>query len=317
MIYFILFFRVHQIFKGYAIQTLSAALIFTQDLKLGHYIKVPPRASFMAQSVATLLAGFVQVGVKQALFASVKDICTQGQKAMLTCPHNRVFFNASAVWCVPFLLLVLRGGREGEKSTDDCGSVCRGLIGPTRQFGNGTIYHGYVWALLFGAVIPVPFWWWQRRFPKTRLKYINIPVFLNGATFIPPATGINYSSWFLVGFIFREYLFPSLPLSSSSSLVDLLRWVQERELTARAEYLIRKRNFRWWSKFNYILSSALDSGTVLSLIVIFLALQLPKGNTLSPNWWGNTAPFTSTFLPILLLLLLLLLLRVAGSWRRH
>lgn len=27
-----------------------------------------------------------------------------------------------------------------------------------------------------------------------------------------------------------------------------------------AEYVIRKRNFRWWSKFNYALSAALDSG---------------------------------------------------------
>jgi len=84
---------------------------------------------------------------------------------------------------------------------------------------------------------------------------------LNGTAYIPPATGINYSSWFLVGFIFQ--------------------------------YFIRKRNFRWWSKFNYILSSALDSGTVLSLIFIFLTLQLPQGGTLALNWWGNTAPFTT------------------------
>ena len=89
-----------QIFKGYAIQTQASALFFTQDLKLGHYIKVPPRASFMAQSVATLLSGFIQVAVKEALFTSVTDICKDGQKSMLTCPHNRVFFSASAVWCV-------------------------------------------------------------------------------------------------------------------------------------------------------------------------------------------------------------------------
>jgi len=55
----------------------------------------------MAQSVATLLAGLLQVGVKQVLFTTVKDICTEGQKSMLTCPHNRVFFSASAIWWVP------------------------------------------------------------------------------------------------------------------------------------------------------------------------------------------------------------------------
>jgi len=221
----------NMIFKAFAIQTLGSALSFIQDLKLGHYMKVPPRATFMVQAVATLLSGFMQVGVKTSLFATVPDICAENQKSQLVCPHNRVFFSASAIW---------------------------GLIGPTRQFGSGSLYHGHLWALLVGAFLPIPFWWWQRRFPKTRLKYINIPVFLNGPIYIPPASGINYSSWFLVGFIFQ--------------------------------YLIRKRNFRWWSKFNYILSAALDSGTVFSIIFIFLTLQLPKSNTISAslNWWGNT-----------------------------
>ena len=101
--------------------------------------------------------------------------------------------------------------------TDGCdvGMVRRGLIGPTRQFGSGSLYRGHLWALLVGALLPLPFWWWQRRYPDTRLRYINIPVLLNGPTSTPPATGINYSSWFLVGFIFREHHFPS-------PLVDLV-----------------------------------------------------------------------------------------------
>lgn len=95
----------------------------------------------------------------------------------------------------------------------------RGLIGPTRQFGPGTVYHGYLWALLVGALLPVPIWWWQRRFPNTRFKYFSLPVFLNGPTFTPPATGINYSSWFLVGFIFRE-CHPTLPLTALAEIGD-------------------------------------------------------------------------------------------------
>ena len=34
------------IFKVYAVQTLGLSTAFVQDLKLGHYIKVPPRATF-------------------------------------------------------------------------------------------------------------------------------------------------------------------------------------------------------------------------------------------------------------------------------
>jgi hypothetical protein len=117
------------------------------------------------------------------------------------CSLARVLFGVS------LLLLLSSLFSGGSTKIDGRGGDmdCRGLIGPTRQFGSGSLYHGHLWALLVGAFLPIPFWWWQRRFPDTRLKYINIPVFLNGPMLIPPATGINYSSWFVVGYIFREY----------------------------------------------------------------------------------------------------------------
>ena len=36
-------------FKAYSVQTLTEATMFVQDLKLGHYIKVPPRATFLGK----------------------------------------------------------------------------------------------------------------------------------------------------------------------------------------------------------------------------------------------------------------------------
>jgi len=41
-------------------------------------------------------------------------------------------------------------------------------------------------------------------------------------------------------------------------------------------------------QYNYVLSAALDAGTILGIIVVFLALQLPKGGTLFLDWPGNT-----------------------------
>ena len=88
------------------------------------------------------------------------------------------------------------------------------------------------------------------------MRYVSTPVILNGVSSIPPATGINYSSWFAVGVVFQ--------------------------------YIIRKRNFAWWSKFNYVLSSALDSGTVIAVMFIFFSLQFPRGGTIKVKWWGNS-----------------------------
>ncbi|KAF8161465.1 OPT oligopeptide transporter protein-domain-containing protein [Crassisporium funariophilum] len=217
----------NMVFKAYSVQTLSAGTSFVQDLKLGHYVKVPPRATFMVQMVATILAAFIQVGVKEWIFKNVKDICQPNQSSSLTCPHNQVFFTASAVW---------------------------GLIGPTRQFGTGSIYHPHLYAIIIGAFLPLPFYLYQRRYPNSWVRYVSTPVILTGVSAIPPATGINYSSWFLVGMVFQ--------------------------------WAIRKRNFAWWSKFNYVLSSALDSGTVISVMVIFFTLQFPRGGV-EVNWWGN------------------------------
>jgi len=45
------------------------------------------------------MACFVEVGVKDWMFNNVKDICAIHQKNDLVCPHNQVFFTASAVWC--------------------------------------------------------------------------------------------------------------------------------------------------------------------------------------------------------------------------
>jgi hypothetical protein len=80
----------------------------------------------------------------------------------------------------------------------------RGLVGPTRLFGPGAPYNVFLYALLAGALAPIPLWYYQRRFPDTRLKYVNLPVLLNGPSAAPPATGVNYASFFIIGFVFRE-----------------------------------------------------------------------------------------------------------------
>jgi hypothetical protein len=47
---------IKQVFKAYSTQTMGVAINFVQDLKLGHYIKVAPRASFMGEHSSPSLA---------------------------------------------------------------------------------------------------------------------------------------------------------------------------------------------------------------------------------------------------------------------
>ncbi|EEF39641.1 conserved hypothetical protein [Ricinus communis] len=49
-------------FKTYGYISMSQALSFIQDFKLGHYMKVPPKAMFFVQLVGTVVASTVYFG---------------------------------------------------------------------------------------------------------------------------------------------------------------------------------------------------------------------------------------------------------------
>ncbi|OAX33999.1 small oligopeptide transporter [Rhizopogon vinicolor AM-OR11-026] len=129
----------------------------------------------------------------------------------------------------------------------------------TEVFGTASI----IWALLLffiiGAICPVIAWLAMKRYPDSFIRYVN-PVIFNGTYKIPPASALNYVPWALVGFIFQ--------------------------------YVIRRRNFLWWTKYNYVLSAALDAGLAASVIFVYFTLQYPTNGTVSnrsvQHWWGNT-----------------------------
>lgn len=83
-------------------------------------------------------------------------------------------------------------------------STRRGLIGPGRLFNYGAYYHPMLYWMIGGAVIPAVTWLILRRWPQCWLRYFHFPIALTGLEFVPPASGINFSSSLIVGFIFRE-----------------------------------------------------------------------------------------------------------------
>ncbi|CAL1696779.1 unnamed protein product [Somion occarium] len=139
-------------------------------------------------------------------------------------------------------------------------SVVWGVVGPRLQFSAGQVYNPLLYAFLVGAVAPIVPWYINRRYPGGWFRYVNIPVMLNGTAWIPPATAVNYVPWTIVGFIFQ--------------------------------YVVRRRHFGWWSKYNYVLSAALDAGTAIGTILVFFCLQFPQNGNIGRNsiqsWWGNT-----------------------------
>ncbi|THH22516.1 hypothetical protein EUX98_g8179 [Antrodiella citrinella] len=70
------------LFKTFGYISMSQGILFTQDFKLGHYMKIPPRSMFCAQVVATVIAGTVQLGVLSWMFSTIPHICGQEQADM-------------------------------------------------------------------------------------------------------------------------------------------------------------------------------------------------------------------------------------------
>nr|GMD11762.1 oligopeptide transporter 7-like [Ipomoea batatas] len=86
-------------FKVYGYISMTQAIAFLQDFKLGHYMKIPPRTMFMAQVVGTLIAAFVYLGTAWWLMETIPEICqTTATNTVWTCPSDHVFYDASVIW---------------------------------------------------------------------------------------------------------------------------------------------------------------------------------------------------------------------------
>ncbi|XP_073012342.1 oligopeptide transporter 7-like [Typha latifolia] len=164
-------------FKVYGYISMTQALTFLQDFKLGHYMKIPPRTMFMAQVVGTLIAAFVYLGTAWWLMDTIPNICNTellSSDSPWTCPSDHVFFDASVIW---------------------------GLIGPRRIFGDLGYYSAINWSFLIGAIAPLLVWLAHKAFPRQGwIRFINMPVLIGATGMMPPATAVNYTTWILVGF---------------------------------------------------------------------------------------------------------------------
>ncbi|KAF9080114.1 hypothetical protein BGX23_002618, partial [Mortierella sp. AD031] len=85
-------------FKTLGYISMAQAMTFTSDLKLGHYMKVPPRAMFWAQLLGTVIAGLVNLLTANWLLRTQEGVCETNK--IFSCPSAKTFFSASVIWGV-------------------------------------------------------------------------------------------------------------------------------------------------------------------------------------------------------------------------
>ncbi|KAI4274893.1 MAG: hypothetical protein LQ337_003597 [Flavoplaca oasis] len=217
----------NMVFTTYCYISSAQGVKFSSDLKLGHYMKIPPKLLFQVQMFATLVSSFTQIGVLNWMFANIPSLCQPDAINGFSCPLARVHFNGSILW---------------------------GVVGPHRFFGAGALYQPLIWFFLVGAVAPILVYVIARKRPMNSIwRKINLPVLFGSLSWIPPATGLNFSVWAVVCFIFNS--------------------------------VIRRRKPEWWGKYTMTLSAGLDSGLAIGVVVIFFGIIFP-GWMEGFSWWG-------------------------------
>ena len=124
------------------------------------------------------------------------------------------------------------------------------------MFSVGARYQWITLAFLVGFVIPLPFYFLHRLFPRAGFWYWNTAIITFYIGWL--CVGINSSilSYFIVGFISQFYL--------------------------------RKYKPEWFIKYNYIMSAAMDGGTQVIVFILTFAVQGGSGKAVPfPTYWGN------------------------------
>ncbi|KAM7191832.1 OPT oligopeptide transporter [Rhypophila sp. PSN 637] len=128
-------------FKSFGYVTCAHAIQFANDLKIAHYLKIPPWHTFMAQMIATLVSTFVCTGVIN-FQVNIENVCQTNAPMRFFCPGPNTFFTASVLW---------------------------GTIGPIKVFGHQGQYKELLLGFPAGIVLTVALYLCLKKWPKNRL----------------------------------------------------------------------------------------------------------------------------------------------------
>ncbi|KAK9318943.1 OPT oligopeptide transporter protein-domain-containing protein [Lipomyces orientalis] len=123
---------------------------FVGDQKLAHYAKIPPRAVFRAQVIASIVQIFVTSGAMQYLVKGLPDFCSMTNAARFTCPFAHELY---------------------------ADTLLMGVVGPRRTLD--FLYPTMKYAFLIGAILAFPCFAVRKYFPN-QFRYFHPVLFLGG-----------------------------------------------------------------------------------------------------------------------------------------
>ncbi|KAF8234949.1 peptide transporter MTD1 [Tricholoma matsutake] len=134
-------------------------------------------------------------------------------------------------------------------------AISWGALG-NRLYAPGGRYAIVPFSILIGLAVPIPFWVIHRRFPKLGANKVVTPILCWTLGYL--SVGINSS-------VFTTFC-----------------------LAVFSQYYLRRYRPRWFRKYNFLLSAALDGGTQVMVFVYTFAVGGGSGTVVNmPNWALN------------------------------
>jgi OPT family small oligopeptide transporter len=170
-------------FKCFGYMTMFQCLVFVEDMKLGHYMKIPPRKLFIVQVWGTILGALTNYGTFEWILWTKSNVLSgkEPDRTGQWNPRNsQAYYSASIIW---------------------------GAYGPARMFGPESPYRIVLWGFLVGLLLPIPFYFLHKRFPGGKWHLVNIPIFAIGAQAVPLFPANFFLSSFIMAFIFQYFIY--------------------------------------------------------------------------------------------------------------
>lgn len=169
----------NMMFTLYGSNSMVQGILMLGDLKLAQYAKLPPRATFLAQIMGTLVGSILNWVMMNSIVKNQREVLLSVEGTNIWSGQNVQTYNAQAVaW----------GG---------VGNEIFSTKGP---------YYMVPIGLALGLFAPLPFWLLHKKFPKLRLNLLNTSIIATWSGWL--SVGINSSlmPYFVFGLFSQGYL---------------------------------------------------------------------------------------------------------------
>lgn len=182
-----------ELIVGYALPGNGMALMFIKalgynidgqaqnyitDQKMGHYLRIPPRALFRCQMLSVFISSFISLAVINFTMNNIDDYCTPNQHQKFTCPGAKTFYSASVLW---------------------------GVIGPKRVFDG--LYPILKWCFLIGALLAPVCFLIKKYFGRNRIvRYFQPTLIIGGFLIYAPYNLAYYTPGLIAAYFFMHFI---------------------------------------------------------------------------------------------------------------